>query len=541
MPQVRLFDVIDVHAVIADLAVGDIIEAVNEVCDGRLARAGRTDEGQLLTGLCVEGNVMQHRLAGNIGKIHVEEAHVAAQRHKLCAPVLARAFPCPASGALRALGQDAVFLTAVDQRIRSLVRLRLLLQQLKDASRAGNGHGNGVELLRYLRHIRRELLAHAEIGRNDRNRQRRDQRAGRDEILDRQIGNALSGRDQQAARKRRQDVEQIADVVHDRPEDICKAVRTLGIPEKLLVQHVKIALRSLLVAEHLDDLLTVHHFLDEALGLTKGLLLPDEEGGRFSADALGRPRHGHYAEQHDRHQRYAEIDHHGEHADHGQAGGKQVRQALRNDLTERIRVVRIAAHDIAAVVLVEIGNGQPLHRAEHPHARIVQEALRHMRHQLRVDRREDQACEIQHDHDQDRAQDLPGNGVPAAEKPLLDAAGHSLDVDGRRNADGRAQDDADRNDRHMHRIILEHHLHQASEHLKIHFSAACSDGSSPAWAAYRTVSHFPHLPFCSGIRRLHGRFDCCAAAPHAVPCRRSCRFPLRRPDRRPERRICAAQ
>ena len=49
--QVRLFDVVDVDAVIADLAVGDVVKAVDEVGDGGLARAGRADEGQLLPGL----------------------------------------------------------------------------------------------------------------------------------------------------------------------------------------------------------------------------------------------------------------------------------------------------------------------------------------------------------------------------------------------------------------------------------------------------------------------------------------------------------
>ena len=52
--QVGLFDVVDVDAVIADLAVGDVVEAVDEVRDGGLARAGRADKGQLLPGLGIE-------------------------------------------------------------------------------------------------------------------------------------------------------------------------------------------------------------------------------------------------------------------------------------------------------------------------------------------------------------------------------------------------------------------------------------------------------------------------------------------------------
>ena len=41
------------------------------------------------------------------------------------------------------------------------------------------------------------------------------------------------------------------------------------VMEQLLIQCVKVALGGLLVAEDLDDLLAVHHFLDEALGLAE--------------------------------------------------------------------------------------------------------------------------------------------------------------------------------------------------------------------------------------------------------------------------------
>ena len=57
--QVGLFDLADVDAVVENLAVGNVVKAVDEVRDGRLARAGRADKGDLLAGLCVDGDVVQ--------------------------------------------------------------------------------------------------------------------------------------------------------------------------------------------------------------------------------------------------------------------------------------------------------------------------------------------------------------------------------------------------------------------------------------------------------------------------------------------------
>ena len=47
--QVGFFDLMDVDAVIADLAVLNIVEAVDQVGNGSLARTGRADKGDLLS------------------------------------------------------------------------------------------------------------------------------------------------------------------------------------------------------------------------------------------------------------------------------------------------------------------------------------------------------------------------------------------------------------------------------------------------------------------------------------------------------------
>ena len=55
--QILFIDLVDIDAVVADLAVLDVVETVDEVGDGRLARARGADEGDLLPRLGVQGNV----------------------------------------------------------------------------------------------------------------------------------------------------------------------------------------------------------------------------------------------------------------------------------------------------------------------------------------------------------------------------------------------------------------------------------------------------------------------------------------------------
>ena len=70
----------DVEAVIENPPALDVVEAVDEVGDGRLARAGGADKGDLLAGLCVEVNVVQDGVVGVVGKVDLLKPHVAAQR-----------------------------------------------------------------------------------------------------------------------------------------------------------------------------------------------------------------------------------------------------------------------------------------------------------------------------------------------------------------------------------------------------------------------------------------------------------------------------
>ena len=77
--QVGLADHADADAVIADLAVGNVIESVDEVGNGSLACAGGAYEGDLLAGLCPQADVMEHQLVFTVAEVHILKDHAALQ------------------------------------------------------------------------------------------------------------------------------------------------------------------------------------------------------------------------------------------------------------------------------------------------------------------------------------------------------------------------------------------------------------------------------------------------------------------------------
>ena len=167
------------------------------------------------------------------------------------------------------------------------------------------------------------------------------------------------------------------------------------------------------MAEHLDNLLAVHHFLNVALDLAERLLLAEEVLCRPAADVFGGLCHEENAEKHNQHERQREIQHEQQQTQYDDARGEQLRQALRDELAQRVDIIRVIAHDIAAAVLVKIADGELLHAGEHPRAHLVQKALRDVRHKLRIDGRADKANQIDADHGDERGKNLCADSVPA--------------------------------------------------------------------------------------------------------------------------------
>ena len=75
--QIRLFDLVNIDAVITNLTVLYVIEAVDQVRDRRLTCARRTDEGNLLSRLRVKLHVMQYDLVIVVAEIHTIKYNIA--------------------------------------------------------------------------------------------------------------------------------------------------------------------------------------------------------------------------------------------------------------------------------------------------------------------------------------------------------------------------------------------------------------------------------------------------------------------------------
>ena len=117
--------------------------------------------------------------------------------------------------------------------------------------------------MRDLSDISGELLGHVEKWNDYADAQRQSG--------DAQVGN--TGEQQQPAGHSDSRIKNIADVIEDRPECIGKFVCALRFGKKVLVDTVEIRFAGFLVAEYLNDLLTVHDFLNVPFLFTERLLL----------------------------------------------------------------------------------------------------------------------------------------------------------------------------------------------------------------------------------------------------------------------------
>ena len=301
--EIGLFDLIDVDAVVADLAVRKVVETVDQVGNGRLARTGCADERDLLTGFGVQCDVVQDDLIRIIAEIHIKEADIAAD---LCiggGAVLVRMLPRPDVGLFRGFNEFAVLVVlGVDESNVAVVYLRLLVHQLKDTLGTGKRHNDGVELLRNLRYRLGERLGQLQEGRDN---------ADGDAVSDH------AGQRQRTADNRHQNVQQVADVHHDRHEDVCEGIRACSVLAQLIVERIELLLALFLVAEHLDDLLAVDHFLDIAVDPAERLLLLEEVLRGLTAQFLYHLEHDAHAEQYEQRQPYIRHQHADEHRDNG--------------------------------------------------------------------------------------------------------------------------------------------------------------------------------------------------------------------------------
>ena len=347
-PQIRLFDLININAVIADLAVLDVVKPVNQVRDRRLSGSGRAHEGHLLAWLRVKPDIMKDDLILRIAKVHAVHHHLALQLRVGQGSVMVGMLPGPEAGSLGNLLQLSVLPADVHQGHIAVVLLRGLIQKAEDTLRSGKSHDDGVELLGDLGDRLVETPGQLQEG---------------GQAAQRQAAYVSDGK--KRSHNGRQHIVDISDIGHHGHQNIGEDVGVAGAVEQLIVQLLEPRLGLLLVAEDLYDLLAVHHFLDIAVYNTDVALLGHKIAPRLAADLFRHLRHDEYHQQHQHRQNRTEHQHGDKDADDGNRRGQKLRDALAYHLPQSVRIIGVNAHQIPVGMGVEKRDGEGLHVLKH--------------------------------------------------------------------------------------------------------------------------------------------------------------------------------
>ena len=447
--KIGLLDLIDVDVIVTDLAVRDVIEAVDEVRDRCLTCTGRTYKGDLLARLGVERYIEEYLLLTVVTEVDIEETDIALYLGIGQRTILMRMLPCPDIRGrpvgffsvmctlerkrflFRHFGQFVTGLFAVDKGDISIVRLRFFIKELEDTVGTGHRHDDGIHLLGYLGYRHDEGLRQLQEGSD--NTERDDVRKS---ALDRQ----------ETADKGHENIKHVTDVAHDRHQDIGEDIRGSRILAEFLILLVKGDLRTVFVGEYLNDLLAVDHLFDITVDVTQGSLLLHEEGGTLSADLTHQEDHGEGSQEYDDRQLPGSVDHRGKRRNDRDARGHHRREALRDHLTERINVVGVVAHDITMRVRVEVGDRQRLHVFEHIVTDISQNVIGDHEHDLALEEVRDNAKHEEYGDGADPVRKAREVLVSACKKRLDIVVDQVFDEHVSQNRCDRCHDDAEEND-----------------------------------------------------------------------------------------------
>ena len=302
-------DVLDVDAVDGDRAGINVIEAVEQVGNGGLACAGGADEGDLLAGLCVQGDVLQHGLLG-----HIAEGDVV---------------------------EDDVALDFGGEGVRGVGLLGVDVHDAEHALCAGEGGEDGVGLLGKLVDGAGELA-----GVVDEHGEAADVKA--------------SQRAQHAADAGGQRVADLAGVAHDGAHQAAEEHGAHLLAAQVVVETAELLFADFLVAEDLDDLLAGDVFLDVAVDCAEGCLL---RGVVLAVDlhqhaaALGEDRD---EGERDQREPYVGVQHQRQRHHQRDAAGDQRGDGGVQHHADVVHVVGEAAHDFAGALVVIEAHGQLL-------------------------------------------------------------------------------------------------------------------------------------------------------------------------------------
>ena len=447
--QVVLFDLANIDAIIPDLAVCDIVEAVDQVGDGRFAGTSGADKGDLLARAAIEVDPVQNSLFRHIAKINIGKGDVARQLVVGGGAVVVGMLPGPDAGALGGLHQLVILaILDVDQGDITLVGLAGLVHHLEDTLRTGQRHDHAVGLHGHLADGHIEALVQAQEGHHGTQGHAADIANGH--------GCACQSTDCVAG---------IAQLCGNGHDDVGVAVGLLGAFLQLIVQLPEAIQSLLLVGEHLDDLLALHHLFDVAVHLAQILLLGHKVLAAHGSDLLGAEQHQGHHQHGDNGELPAHQAHAGEHGHDGDGAGHQLGDALADHLAQGVHIVGVHRHDVAVGVGVKIPDGQAFHVGEKLDTQVAQGALGHVDHDTGVEPCGQHADGVDaanaHQCACQRAEvrrGLLGHG----DDVIID---QGLEEEACLHVCQRADDDADQHKDAVGQIVLEHLIHDPLEQL----------------------------------------------------------------------------
>ena len=337
-----------------DPARVDLVEAHQEVDQGRLARAGRPDDGDGVTRLDDEVQVLDERGIGEVAEGHVLQFHPAGDGP-----------PDPGE--------------------RDVRRLLRLVEQLEDALRGRDRRLDDIGDAGGLGDRHRELTG----------------------VLDERLDTAeaqLAVRHLDPADDGDRDVVDVGDERHRGLDHPGQELGSIAGLEQLLILQVEAFDGLALAAERLDDVVSGVHLLDVAveparLGPLRGKLVL-----RAPGDGHGHRDGQRHREERDDGEERADPEHHREDADDRAQGRDELSQGLLEGVGDVVDVVRDATERVAARMTVEVSKGQAGQLLVHVEAHPIDGALGDPGHEVRLPPGKDRAQDVDRRDDE---QDVP--------------------------------------------------------------------------------------------------------------------------------------
>ena len=330
-PQVGRAHLVRVNAVERDAAATHLVEAHEQVDEGRLAGARGSHDGDLLAGLGHEAHVAHEGLLGLVAEAHVLELDAAL--HGL--------------GAGERLGRVSLDLVLVKDGEDALGGGERPLQH-------ADGHGELRERLGARGHVLEERLedAHGE----------------------------LAGEQHLAGDDGHGDLAQAQHEADDGAHGVGEEIGLGARGREFLGGGQHLGGARLVAAEGLDDGAAGVGLLHLAGELAQGGLPGRGHAQGAGGEELG-DEQGHHAEADEDHrERHADGEHHRHRADHGERRDEDLQKAALEHLGDLVEVVGGAADGVAGLVVVEVGQRQALELGGKLLAQLEVELLGEARH-----------------------------------------------------------------------------------------------------------------------------------------------------------------